>query len=181
MGHWWEQRRFDPTGRAAWQTAVAKSHPEINAVYPPGFWTRYALFCAGDTSHLNMAIAFLEADPWVFGSGCVKEDFIHGIKHMDLPPVFVTRLQRISSRSERPAAGAVGTGSIGTGYPGLRFYWGGTPGLEKAFCPPFSPLVHWQTEGGAQRLSSHAKESRYFVPTCARISVTLPQSVSKFR
>ena len=30
-------------------------------------------------------------------------------------------------------------------------------------------------------LSSHAKESRYFVPTCARISVTLRQSVSKFR
>ena len=30
-------------------------------------------------------------------------------------------------------------------------------------------------------LSSHAKESRYFVPTCARISVTLWQSVSKFR
>ena len=30
-------------------------------------------------------------------------------------------------------------------------------------------------------LSSHAKESRYFVPTCARISLTLRQSVSKFR
>jgi len=30
-------------------------------------------------------------------------------------------------------------------------------------------------------LSSHAKESRYFVPTCARISLTLWQSVSKFR
>ena len=30
-------------------------------------------------------------------------------------------------------------------------------------------------------LSSHAKEIRYFVPTCARISVTLRQSVSKFR
>ena len=29
-------------------------------------------------------------------------------------------------------------------------------------------------------LSSHAKESRYFVPTCARISATLWQSVSKF-
>ena len=33
---------------------------------------------------------------------------------------------------------------------------------------------------GTRFLSSHAKESRYFVPTCARISVTLRQSVSKF-
>ena len=30
-----------------------------------------------------------------------------------------------------------------------------------------------------QQLSSHAKESRYFVPTCAKISVTLWQSVEK--
>ena len=31
------------------------------------------------------------------------------------------------------------------------------------------------------QLSGHAKEIRYFVPTCARISVTLRQSVSKSR
>ena len=33
---------------------------------------------------------------------------------------------------------------------------------------------------GHAYLSSHAKESRYLVPTCARIAVTLWQSVSKF-
>ena len=38
-----------------------------------------------------------------------------------------------------------------------------------------------KAEGIQAKLSSHAKEIRYFVPTCARISVTLRQSVSKFR
>ena len=40
---------------------------------------------------------------------------------------------------------------------------------------------HYALGSHDMRLSSHAKESRYFVPTCARISVTLRQSVSKFR
>ena len=37
------------------------------------------------------------------------------------------------------------------------------------------------TDMHVAQLSSYAKESRYFVPTCARISVTLWQSVSKVR
>ena len=36
-------------------------------------------------------------------------------------------------------------------------------------------------EAVVRALSSHAKEIRYFVPTCARISLTLRQSVLKFR
>ena len=46
-------------------------------------------------------------------------------------------------------------------------------------------VLYWQcTDYGfnaTHMLSSHAKEIRYFVPTCARISLTLWQSVSKFR
>jgi hypothetical protein len=92
---WYEHGRFDPAGRAAWQERVAQDHPEVNAVYPPGFWKGYAQFCAGDASKLEIAVAFLEADPYVFGSGCVKEDFIHALKHMDLPPSALQRLQRV--------------------------------------------------------------------------------------
>ena len=95
MGHFWEHSRFDPKGRITWQAQVAQDHPAINAVYPPGFWKQYAQFCSGDASKLGMAVAFLEADPWVFGSGCVKEDFIQAIKHIELPPVYVTRLQNV--------------------------------------------------------------------------------------
>lgn len=92
---WYEHVRFNPAGREQWQATVAKDHPEVNSAYPPGFWIDYAHFCAGDTSRLRVAVAFLEADLWVFGAGCVKEDFIHAIKQMDLPPTYVKRLQAV--------------------------------------------------------------------------------------
>lgn len=87
--------RFDPVRRAEWQKSVAASRPEVNAVYRSGFWRQYSQFCRGDTSLLEMAVAFLEADPYVFGSGCVKEDFIQAIKHMELPSNYSLRLQRV--------------------------------------------------------------------------------------
>jgi len=95
MSLFYEHPRFGAERRAAWQARVAQDHSEVNAVYPPGFWKGYAQFCAGDASKLEMAVAFLEADPYVFGSGCVKEDFIHALKHMDLPPSALQRLQRV--------------------------------------------------------------------------------------
>jgi len=67
--------------------------------------------------------------------------------------------------------------------PGIRTLdiTGGAPELNANF----RYLVRSAREMGRHvidrcNLSSHAKESRYFVPTCARISVTLWQSVSKF-
>ena len=41
-------------------------------------------------------------------------------------------------------------------------------------------IQHFEQRMGLPELSSHAKESWYLVPTCARIAVTLWQSVSKF-
>jgi len=56
--------------------------------------------------------------------------------------------------------------------------------LVMVFCAIFIfRLWHSNILGIVQfmiQLSSHAKESRYLVPTCARIAVTLWQSVSKF-
>jgi len=92
---WYEHRRFDPSGREGWQKRVAEDHPEINAVYPPGFWRAYRRFCAGDTAGMEMAVTFLEDDPWVFGSGCIKEDFIHALKHMEIPGRYISRLHRV--------------------------------------------------------------------------------------
>ena len=57
-----------------------------------------------------------------------------------------------------------------------------TPMVTPARSEKGTQAVHVAlTFAGLGQLSSHAKESRYFVPTCARISLTLRQSVSKFR
>ncbi len=64
-------------------------------VYPPGFWKAYRQFCAGDAAGMEMAVTFLEDDPWVFGSGCIKEDFIHALKQMEIPTRYISRLHRV--------------------------------------------------------------------------------------
>jgi hypothetical protein len=52
--------------------------------------------------------------------------------------------------------------------------------ITKAEVKDFVEAAHSDLPKVQRLLSSYAKESRYFVPTWARISVTLWQSVSKF-
>ncbi len=63
--------------------------------YPPGFWEDYARLRAGDASGMESAVSFLEADPWFFRSGYVKQKLIRAIKPRLLTPDYVTRLQNV--------------------------------------------------------------------------------------
>ena len=60
------------------------------------------------------------------------------------------------------------------------FLFGALQSLNADFEAHGGRLILRYGKSPEQELSSHAKESRYFVPTCARISATLWQSVSKF-
>ena len=68
--------------------------PEI-ARYDWDFWCAIELLKGGDHSHLEQAIAFLEADPWFFGSGYEKVHLIRYIKPPMLTPSDTARLQNV--------------------------------------------------------------------------------------
>lgn len=67
----------------------------LKEAYPPGFDAKFALLKAGRSEGLEMALAFLEADPWFFGSGYVKADLLRFICRMSVAPVYWPRLKRI--------------------------------------------------------------------------------------
>lgn len=67
----------------------------LQEAYPPGFEAKFALLKAGRREGLEMALAFLEADPWFFGSGYVKADLLRFICRMSVDPVHWPRLKQI--------------------------------------------------------------------------------------
>src|SRR5438045_538714 len=85
----------DADAWAAWEKAVEIFHAAVRAAYPPGFWEDVARLRAGDPAGLETAVAFLEQDPWFFGSGYVKADLLRYLKRFDLPPPYDDRLRRV--------------------------------------------------------------------------------------
>ncbi len=67
----------------------------IDGAYPPGFWDAYARLRDRDPAGLETAIAFLEADPWLFRSGCVKAALIRYINRLELLPGQRARLRAV--------------------------------------------------------------------------------------
>lgn len=59
-----------------WLHAVDNFNRAITEAYPPGFWSAYEQLKAKDIEGLEIAITFLENDPWFFRSGYVKQELI---------------------------------------------------------------------------------------------------------
>jgi len=76
----------------AWRAALA-------AAYPTGFWgavgNRYERLSRSDPDAIEMAMAFLEADPWFFRSGYVKAAILRRLTRLSLTPRAVARLNRV--------------------------------------------------------------------------------------
>ena len=66
--------------------------PAEVARYDWDFWRDMELLKGGDQSHMEQAIAFLEADPWFYGSGYAKEDIVPALKRLPLSSDFAARL-----------------------------------------------------------------------------------------
>lgn len=107
-------RSVSPQKWREWQSAVGKKYalykesvtppaqhfsrtviPADIARYDWDFWRDMELLRGGDQSHLEQAVAFLEADPWFFGSGYAEEDIIPAINRLTLSSSFAARLQTI--------------------------------------------------------------------------------------
>jgi hypothetical protein len=68
--------------------------------YPEGFWQAVAELKGGDTTHLEMLIDFLEADPIFFRSGYTKEKILRLLRksHVRIPAENVIRLRKLIER-----------------------------------------------------------------------------------
>lgn len=67
----------------------------MKAAYPPDFWEYYELLKNGDARGVEMAIEFLEADPWFFRSGYIKANLARFLKHVPLSNQQVRRLEKV--------------------------------------------------------------------------------------
>jgi len=68
---------------------------EFGDAGPASFWDDLSRLHAGDPAGLELAIRFLERDPWRQGSGYVKADLIRYINRVALGPGEATRLRRV--------------------------------------------------------------------------------------
>ena len=66
--------------------------------YPPGFWEGIDDLNAGKSDHLEIYIAFLEADAYFFGSGYTKAKIIRYLKWLPLTRLQQRRLQEVILR-----------------------------------------------------------------------------------
>lgn len=85
----------DPEAKAVIEAARRLYERAWEMAYPPGFWEDYERLRCGDPTGMESAVSFLEADPWFFRSGYVKQKLIRAIKARFLTPEYVTRLQQV--------------------------------------------------------------------------------------
>lgn len=81
-----------------WSEAAALFHRAVGEAYPPNFWDAFQQLQKRNTEGLEIAISFLEADPWFFRSGYIKADILHlicALPKTNISPEDQSRLQRI--------------------------------------------------------------------------------------
>lgn len=74
---------------------IERFHNAIEAAYPSGFWEHYDRVKNGDARGVEMAIEFLETDPWFFRSGYIKAKLARFLKHVNLSNQQVRRLEKV--------------------------------------------------------------------------------------
>lgn len=79
-----------------WHVAADEFHRAIDAAYPPGFWENYTRLKEGQPEALEIAMVFLEDDPWFFRSGYIKVELIKYIGRTTLTEDRAQRLRRIA-------------------------------------------------------------------------------------
>jgi hypothetical protein len=95
----WHHHYDDYPAIGAWNAAADSAGASIGAAYPPGFWDDFKRLRDGDAAALETAIQFLEADPWFFRAGYVKERLIRFVKRSDLSAEQMARLRQVVMRA----------------------------------------------------------------------------------
>lgn len=91
MKEWGEFRK-----ERSYQDLLKSFDMALEAAYPPQFWEDYENLRSGtDLNALETAIEFLEADPYFFRSGYVKENLLRRVRRYTLAPEHIYRLQSV--------------------------------------------------------------------------------------
>jgi tetratricopeptide (TPR) repeat protein len=90
-----ERESDRPEEEAAWREAAELFHASLEAGYPEGFWDNFQRWRWGETETVDIAISFLESDPWFFRTGYIKADLIQYVRRMKLSPQQMERLRGV--------------------------------------------------------------------------------------
>lgn len=83
----WQHRDEGAEQRQAWITACQRFSELYNQLaYPGGLEASLAQGSQGDSEAMELAVQFLEEDPWYYRSGYIKERLIQRVKQTSLSP-----------------------------------------------------------------------------------------------
>ncbi len=80
----------------AWHRACVAYRRQIHDLSYPGGRARWEAFRNGDTSENEVAISYLEVDPWLDGSGYQKEVIWQRLKRRELSSRALRRLEQVA-------------------------------------------------------------------------------------
>ena len=90
------RRGESPACRAVWEEACRRFHAEYDSLaFPGGLGRAFSQVEAGDPTTIEMAVQFLEADPYFYRSGYHKVDFIKHLCKNHLSEEQKKRLQQV--------------------------------------------------------------------------------------
>ena len=90
------ERSKSPEHKAAWQEAALAFHTAYDKLaFPGGLNTEFELLRAGDATAIEMAIRFLEANPWYFRSGYHKADILKLLRKHSLSDDQCARMRAV--------------------------------------------------------------------------------------
>ncbi len=94
-----ERRDASPEAYAAWKRATERNRSAVNAMYSAEFRVQVRRLAAGGRDAVDPALVFLEADPWCFRSGYVKEELLRLLARHQLSPHEQARLEPVLLRA----------------------------------------------------------------------------------
>src|SRR5438477_5860733 len=90
------ERNKSPEHAAAWREAARAFHAEYDKLaFPGGISREFELLEVGDVTAVEMAIQFLEANPWFFRSGYHKADILKMLRKHPLTDEQCLRMRKI--------------------------------------------------------------------------------------
>ena len=89
------QTRDTPAGIARWHAALADMDAAMRHLYPPSLEQDIERIRQQDQVAIETAIAFLEADPWAFGTGYTKETILGQLRHVTFSGDQAARLRAV--------------------------------------------------------------------------------------
>src|SRR5438045_3820199 len=90
------ERSKSPEHTAAWREAARVFHAAYDKLaFPGGISREFELLRVGDVTAIEMAIRFLEANPWFFRSGYHKADILKMLRKHPLSDEQCVRMRKL--------------------------------------------------------------------------------------